>query len=188
MEPIPAPMWTVGMSADTLDLLTEEPGGYDIIEIMENGDIKVQTKTIKAGKKCTWVNGADWFSPSKSWENCGSGEWGTGTQKVVKSGDDFWPLQAGSKVQFKRTPISSAGKVGTTETRKCEVSGPVNVALKSGNHDAMKVTCKTRRWDGTIDTRTWYWNEEDHQLRYRRTNNQKGMVSDNEKAFEAIES
>lgn len=184
MEPITAPKWSSDMSFKSIDLITDEPTGYDIIEVLDNGNIRAVSKRTVRGKNCTWVNGPDWFSPSRSWENCGTGEWSSGTQNVNISGDNLWPLQAGKKAQYRRTSISSAGTKGTPEVRKCEVSGPVIVSLRNGNYEAMKVTCKTKRWDNTTDTRVWYWNQDHLEIKYRRSNSQKGIIHDTERVFD----
>jgi len=178
IEPIPKPDWTVGMSTDMINLESDEAGGSEIVEVLSNGDLRIASKRESGGANCVWVNGDDWFSPAKSWQQCGTGEWSSGTNKVTIVSGNLWPLKDGAKAVYKKVPTSSTGRVGTEETRKCEVIGSVSIQLFSEDFDAMKIVCKTRKWDNTVDTRVWYWTEEHREIKYRRTNNKKGVIDE----------
>jgi len=183
MEPVPQPVWTVGMERNALDLINGESGGYKVTSVADTGEIELRSKRETEGKSCTWVVTSDWFAPASSWENCGTGEWASGSQVVTHKGDNLWPLRSGAKAQYRRIPTSSTGKTGTPETRQCEVSGPVKVSIRAGEFDAMKVNCNTTRWDGSKETRIWYWNAEHGEIKYRKANSRDGLVSETETVF-----
>lgn len=68
------------------------------------------------------------------------------------------------------------------ETRTCEVIGPVAVNLSLGEFDAMKVQCNTKRWDGAIESRIWYWTEQFGEIKYMRIHSSEGVKDNNEMA------
>jgi len=166
--PIPQPQWTVGLQRDFVDLVKGENSGHEIMSISDNGELTVRSKRESTNGTCTWVTSSDWFAPASSWTNCGTGDWASGTQKVIHKGDQLWPLVAGKRAEYKRIPTSSKGEIGTPETIKCEVSGPVRVSVKAGDFDAMKVNCNSARSNGTKETQTWYWHQEHGEIKYRR--------------------
>lgn len=184
IDPIPRPDWSVGMKHEMIDVKDGQPKGYVINELLPDGKVRSTSLESSTGKPCTWTGSIEWFAPVDSWENCGgSGEWNSGTQSVkLVSGGSLWPLTVGAKAEYRRIPVSSLGNRGTPETRKCEVVGPVAISISLGDFDAMKVQCNTRRWDGAIESRIWYWTAEHGEIKFVRIHSADGIKQNQELA------
>jgi len=123
---------------------------------------------VTAADGCSWTLYNEWFAPPVAWDNCGAAdsEWYSGTHEVEFLIRQSLAIDGWQQRFLQKTPISSKGATGTPETRECEVAGPVSISISSDTTtDAMKVTCKTKRCDNTVDTRVWYWNAEHGALR-----------------------
>ena len=184
MDPIPQPAWSVGMTRKMIDVESGQPNGYVINELLPDGKLRASSLEPSTGEPCSWTGSNEWFAPVDSWENCGgTGEWISGTQSVeLVSGGNLWPLTTGAKAEYRRIPVSSLGNRGTPETRKCEVVGPVALSIALGDFDAMKVQCNTRRYDGAIESRIWYWTAEHGEIKYVQINSVEGVKQDQELA------
>lgn len=181
VEAIPIPNWQAGLTRSMIDPASGERKGYEITAITDEGTL--QARSIATGELsgCSWTNTIDWFTPAIGWEGCGEGEWSSGSAKVELVSGEMWPLQAGNEAIYRHTPTSSTGELGTPETRRCEVVGPVGISVVSlGDVDTMKVQCATRLWDGHTETRTWYWTEKYGEVKYRRVHSRDGLLDDAE--------
>lgn len=178
IPPIEFPDFPVDHVHYMTDLIKDEAAGYRVVEKSDEG-----LNRFESPSGCTWSNRAP-EAPPVAWENCGqstSSEWYNGTQKVrIVKGESIWPLQAGNRITYSRTPRSSKGRIGTPERRSCEVSGPVQVSLRAGEFDVMKIQCTTRRYDGFREIRTWYWHEDHQEMKFVRWHARDGLLSDHE--------
>lgn len=181
IDPIPQPNWSVGMKREMVDVRDGQQKGYEITELLPEGKLRGKSLESSKDEPCSWTGSIEWFAPAESWQNCGNGEWKSGTNAVkLISGGSLWPLKAGARAEYRRTPTSSLGNKGTPETRKCEVIGPVAVSLSHAELDAIKVQCNTRRWDGAIESRIWYWTEQYGEIKYMRVHSSEGVKDSNE--------
>lgn len=176
IEPIPKPNWSAGLVRERVDILTDEPSGFEIIEVLENDELRMQNIN-----GCIWDSSRDWFSPPSRWENCGTNPaWKAGSRSVKQLKGELWPLAPGNTVAYRGTPVSSSGERGTTETRRCEVTGPYNIDVAIGNVDVLKVLCSTRLWDNSMEYQSWYWAEEHGPVKYVKARQGKGVVTHSE--------
>ncbi len=110
--------------------------------------------TLRAAEDdgCIWHRAADWFAPSRSWQNCGtSKKWRTGRGKV-RVLSSLYPLEVGATGEYEREARSDGGQVSVRRTR-CEVTDAVDVVGASGKASpAFVVECN----DGRRVRKTWY--------------------------------
>lgn len=175
--PISQPEWRAGYTKELVNIQNGESAGYEILNT--DTDLGMRMASNRSDRKgCEWTGSSDWFSPATSWEGCGTGEWSSGTQTVELISGGLWPLETGAKAVYRGSPVSSQGTKGTIVKRKCEVSGPVALTISDTDYDAMKVVCKANRNEGHRDVRTWYWNAELGEIKYRRTHTKDGLLAD----------
>ncbi|MEO1539401.1 MAG: hypothetical protein AAFU59_03390 [Pseudomonadota bacterium] len=101
---------------------------------------------------CTWRSSLDWFSPSTSWEGCGtSRNWHTGSAQVSVL-DPLYPLKIGARGVYERVATSHTGRTYTRQTI-CRVTGAEQVVRGNGAlSPAYVVACD----DGKRVRTTWY--------------------------------
>jgi len=162
--PIEQPVMRVGDSIAQVVLVDEYTGlsgahGYTVDAVDDDG-----TLSATSANDCSWRQGADLFSPSLAWNDCGKGEWASGTRTISATGGEMWPLVPGNEASWRWSNRSSEGSTGNG-TRECEVQEPVAISVAVGEVDALKVVCVDRTADGT-GTRTWYFTEEHGEVKY----------------------
>ena len=165
-----------GDSLVQMDLKNDKEVTIVISEVAENGAYRGTSTT-----GCSWTNDGDFFSPSSSWDNCGtSPNWNKGRTQQVSSEGTLWPLEVGNKASWKVTDYSNiTGEKGSTGTRNCEVKSVVNITVAMGDIDAYKVVC-SRDYGNRVVTRTWYMNPELGEVKFLRKRSDKGLSSNRE--------
>jgi len=133
----------------TGDLAPGEPGSYAAgakWQGVDNGeDVTItlvstdgKTKQFEESTGCKWTEDENTFAPVLTWDNCGGS--GSGTQTIVSTEGDIWPLKVGNTQSWKLTGKDSTGGKWST-TRNCAVNSAERITTKAGAFDTYKVVC-----------------------------------------------
>jgi hypothetical protein len=122
---------------------------------------------FESSSGCKWSENAGVFTPSLSWKDC---EGTSGTQTIVSTEGNIWPLKVGNTQSWTLTGKDSSGDTWST-TRNCAVKSTERVTVPAGSFDAYRVEC-----GDTWSTMTFFYSPQlKDNLYYQRVHKKKGM-------------
>lgn len=171
LSPMNLPTYTIGQQVDFNNELTGESEHWTITDIANDGTVSA---TMNTG--CKWSSSPVWFNAVGTWEDCGTGDWSTGTTTALGAGQSLWPLNDGASAKYRFKKANKAGN-SFTSRRTCDVS-TANIDTGIGPLDAYKVLCKDIN-EGWVEVLTWYFNPEHGEILYTRWKTDGGMQTHN---------
>jgi len=161
IDPIERPVLELNQVMSFTDEVTGEPVTWTVVA----SDAGKFTTSDQNG--CSWTSSGDPMEPSVVWENCGSGEWGTGGIMDAKIKGSVWPMEIGKKVTYTQRFYNSTDfESSKSSRRKCEVTTAVSVEIGTDSIDALKLVCK-QNYDNNLE-RVYWFSPENGLVKYRK--------------------
>jgi hypothetical protein len=128
--------------------------------------VDAEKYSARESNGCSWTRMTGKFAPTLVFHNC-QGNGRRGTQKIINTMGNLWPLSGKTEFQYEFTGKWDDGfGAQWHQTRKCKVDKQVRVKVAAGEFDTYKLICE----DPSLKWTYWISPELGHRVAYELKN------------------